>query len=784
MRRFVALFKRNDNTGSTTVSSNSTDSGPNRTAKSSSVKKPSRFLRSLSVKSVKPAVIREQPPTVPQPPLQASSFSTSSSDSPAPATPDDDSEFASSGFHRNSNQWSERKLALPNTATGASLSWDFHQTTSPGLPPILAVANSSDSEGLDDGSSDTSSPPSVSSPLPVSPHKSLHSFTTHTLAPAFSTPPLLHLPNVPLFPRSANPVSSLPHQETMASTLFRTQILRRLDRHDLTVSEERSIAAFTSSRSQPIKSQFLLSKLDDGPVCDLKRVSNVSRGLKQWISRPCFEDRVSVYTPGPSGQLDDVVVSNVSGGALGVAALEVSETIEILAGDNVEEQSETPWLPALSSSSTTDLQLPKPAPTNPAMTPPAQTQLREADPSPPQTESTPSQVRTKGLKPKSSLQSSLSLTSTSPISSANVTPRKRVRSSVRFDVDEKPDKDEHVPLGQIIRIKRGREERAKFLELEKERRALEEERQKHEAEKRKWDQEKRAWEAEKRATEEEKKKRLYQQEVIAARKRRESHLFKVGSSSTDSSDPGPQASRKQGSYSRPAYDASRRQSMDGSSPAVSQPPSRNDSANSLRGASKPQSLYSVTPSVNSSITDEAASKMSGRPTSTFQATSSQLPMFVQPFGYPWGMPVMPQMQMQMQMVPQMPYYAMDNMPLLPPTAPFMMQQTGDRRRSTSSSPSRSSNSLGKSASQSVDRLPLSQRSSPTRRPGGHQRSSSGESGQRSNTGSLGSSRRPSGITNNPNQWMSSTKSRPPIPQRPGSWVVPSPVPQVRQNTVS
>lgn len=360
MRRFVALFKRNDKSSSTTVSSNSTDTGPDRTTKSSSVKKPSRFLRSLSVKSVKPAVIREQPPAVPQPPPHASSFSTSSSDSPAPATPDDDSEFASSGFHRNSSQWSERKLALPNTVTGGSLGWDLRQTTSPTLRPIPAVAKSSDSEGLDDGSSDASSPLSLSSPLPVSPHKSLHSFTIYALAPAFSAPPLLYLPNVPLFPRSANPVSSLPHQETMASTLFRTQMLRRLDRHDLTVPEERSIATFTSSRSQPIKSQFLLSKLDDGPVCDLKRVSNVSQGLKQWVSRPCFEDRVSVYTPGPSGRPGDVVVCNVSGGILGVAALEVSEAIEILAGDNIEEQSETPWLPALSSSSTTDFRLPKP----------------------------------------------------------------------------------------------------------------------------------------------------------------------------------------------------------------------------------------------------------------------------------------------------------------------------------------------------------------------------------------------------------------------------------------
>jgi hypothetical protein len=141
----------------------------------------------------------------------------------------------------------------------------------------------------------------------------------------------------------------------VATTLFRTQILRRLERRDLTVSEERSIAHFTSTRSSPVKPEFLLSQLDDGPVCDLKQVSDVSRGLKQWISRPCFEDRMFVYAPGPSGRPDDIVVHNVPGGAFGVAALEVSEVIELLAGHDVEGQSETPWLP---SSTTTDPRLP------------------------------------------------------------------------------------------------------------------------------------------------------------------------------------------------------------------------------------------------------------------------------------------------------------------------------------------------------------------------------------------------------------------------------------------
>ena len=346
-----------------------------------------------------------------------------------------------------------------------------------------------------------------------------------------------------------------------------------------------------------------------------------------------------------------------------------------------------------------------------------------------------------------------------------------------------------------MRIKRGREERTKFLELEKERRALDEDRLKYEAEKKRWEQEKRVWEAERKADEEEKKKRLYQQEVAAARKRRESQIFKVGSLPTDLPEVEPQSSRRQGSYSRPAYDSSRRQSSDGSFPGVSHPPSRNDSFNSLQGASKPTSLHSVpVPSTKSSHSNEDSIKTRARRISMFPETPPQLPMLTQPYGYPWGMPPMPQMPMQMQMVPQMPYYSMDNMPLLPPTAPFMMQQASDRRRSTSNSAIRTSVSLQKLDAQSADRLPLNQGTSRTRRSAGHKRSSSGGSsnqfgnGQQPNQGSASSSRRSSMIANDPNQWKNSTRSRPPMPQSRSqgseSWVVPSPVPQRPQNTRS
>jgi len=437
--------------------------------------------------------------------------------------------------------------------------------------------------------------------------------------------------------------------------------------------------------------------------------------------------------------------------------------------------------------------------TAPAPTAQTRNQPYKATPSPLRIENTPSPDQTKAPKSiQPPLQSSLAPVSPSPTVSPNVTSRaKRARSSVRFDVEEKQDKDDYVPLGHIKRIKRGREERAKFLELEKERRALEEEKLKHEAEKRRWEQEKRAWEAERKVVEEEKKKRMYQHEVIAARKRRDSQMLKVGSSPTDLPEIEPQSSQRQGSYPRPAYDSSRRQNPDGSPLVVPHPPPRNDSFNSLRGTSKSQSLHSARPpSLNSSHTVSSIEdpvKTRTRRTSMLPETPPQLPMMMQPYGYPWGMPVMPQMQMQM--VPQMPCYPMDNMPLLPPTAPFMMQQTSDRRRSTPNSPNKSSTSLGKSASQSTDRLPLNQGASSIRRSAEHQRSSSGGSspkqhgnGQRSNRESASSSQRSSRIVNDPNQRRNPTRPRLSVlqahPQGSGSWVVPPPVPQRRQNTVS
>ena len=118
----------------------------------------------------------------------------------------------------------------------------------------------------------------------------------------------------------------------------------------------------------------------------------------------------------------------------------------------------------------------------------------------------------------------------SPQSSPSAAPplKPALKQGVRFVEGEKEDRDEHVPLGYVMRIKQKREEKARFLQAERQRRQHEEARRKHEEEKRKWEEERVAWEKEKRAMEEERKKRLYAEEVTAARTRRESQRVGFG----------------------------------------------------------------------------------------------------------------------------------------------------------------------------------------------------------------------------------------------------------------
>jgi hypothetical protein len=64
--------------------------------------------------------------------------------------------------------------------------------------------------------------------------------------------------------------------------------------------------------------------------------------MKQWAMRPCFEERVVVWSVDATGQLAHAPVLRVS--LLGVAELEFSEGAEALAG--LHRQNELPPPPS------------------------------------------------------------------------------------------------------------------------------------------------------------------------------------------------------------------------------------------------------------------------------------------------------------------------------------------------------------------------------------------------------------------------------------------------------
>lgn len=325
------------------------------------------------------------------------------------------------------------------------------------------------------------------------------------------------------------------------------------------------------------------------------------------------------------------------------------------------------------------------------------------------------------------------------------------------------------------------EMRADLRRVAEERRRLEEEKKRHEVERRKQEEERRkldreraAWERERKVMEEERKQKLYAEEIAEARRRREG----VRQGSVPKTSEGNVAwngdrekererrgSEARSAFTRPKYDdlstSTRRQSEPaspyahssssprpnvpaGSSPGSSRPPSITSA--SVRDSSRPPSMYSTPPSSASAVDvrprhDAKSSRRASCMSEGSNLTAQHQQMMMQqamPTVYPWGSPIptmpmnmvpvpVPVQMMQMQM-PMMPYM---DMPLLPPTPPFMMQQYGQRgsgQRSHSSSPPRA-------YSPSSERQGTSGRASPQST---HRRTPSDELSKRPN-GSTGRS---------------------------------------------
>lgn len=397
-----------------------------------------------------------------------------------------------------------------------------------------------------------------------------------------------------------------------------------------------------------------------------------------------------------------------------------------------------------------------------------------------------------------------------PVMTSVAPPTTQVKRGVRFAED---DKEDTIPIGYVLRIKKQREERAKFLREEKERRLFEEERARIEAERQKmeqerneWEKERRAWEKEKRAVEEERKQRLYAEELAASRSRRETQRAggatrgTLGTSSSSTSLPDSERNKREANrYSRPLYDAPqlpRKQASD--SGAALSPSPNNSSPSSSRPSSivghspvvqsgnlTPPHPSSRTPSMYSSHTlsssedvrlrreslgkrNSLASVSSGRPPNDRAASlpnwSSSNASLIIPSPV-----VMP--------------YQMD-LPLLPPTAPFMMNQYPRQRSKQSVSPGPSNNSSSPTrhrppsnhSSERIHERPSSYRqdSSPQRREPSsspstqsssphrtHERRSSGDTG-RSNT-SHGQDRGRPPPSSHRSQPNTLSRGRPPVP---------------------
>jgi hypothetical protein len=333
----------------------------------------------------------------------------------------------------------------------------------------------------------------------------------------------------------------------------------------------------------------------------------------------------------------------------------------------------------------------------------------KAIPSPLRMQHSPNSPRiSPATSPNPPSEISVTASTTRPPSPDTETPEKTpapppVKRGVHFMED---DKDDQIPLGYIMRMKKRREDKARFLRQEQVRRAfdlerlkVEKERMQREKERLEWEKERRAWEREKKALEDERKQRLYAEEVAAARVRREARRHGPAGNpnyaqQTDPQIPKPRDTRPR---QRPVYDPmpapGRRQASDattGSGGTLSASPITGSSPGSSRQSSflephtpggsqrnsRPASVYSTLSSAEDLRMHDPNSRRNS-------ASSSKLSVPASPYAT-WSGPVAP-----MPAIPVMPMFMID-MPLLPPTPPFMLQQYPQRQRSPSSS-KRSSN---------------------------------------------------------------------------------------------
>ncbi|KAG8746776.1 hypothetical protein FRC10_003759 [Ceratobasidium sp. 414] len=145
-----------------------------------------------------------------------------------------------------------------------------------------------------------------------------------------------------LFPRSVVTRGKLPPSHSLRTHLHRARVLRRLEEGALTSAEESSIMSFAtrsprlpstpSRRARPsLSTEEAIAELGTG-------TSRWSRGLRRWVARPVFEDRVSVFSPAQ----DSVEVDMVRPArGLGTEMLDFSDGTLAMAGLALDSDGES-----------------------------------------------------------------------------------------------------------------------------------------------------------------------------------------------------------------------------------------------------------------------------------------------------------------------------------------------------------------------------------------------------------------------------------------------------------
>ena len=119
--------------------------------------------------------------------------------------------------------------------------------------------------------------------------------------------------------------------------MHKTALLRKL--YSLSPAEQRSILPL-GARPAILVKEAPAHNPDTETWPKAAFLQSNSSGLVNWVDRPCFEDRFVVWTlQEASGQF---VSTDVAGPQLGVAALEFSEPIQILAGWLADEPEPEP----------------------------------------------------------------------------------------------------------------------------------------------------------------------------------------------------------------------------------------------------------------------------------------------------------------------------------------------------------------------------------------------------------------------------------------------------------